>query len=252
MIKKMVFICLVVLLLQGFASRTARAQNANPNPCLRTTTWWTGDSIPPGWFPYSAYPGTYVYVIAAYKCPPPPECPCSSSVSPPMGSKPVIIATGDTFIEETDVAIPGLGGGLNLRRRWNSLWPANEIASSIGIFGPNWRSTYEERIFTGGDHYVKYSRGDGGYWASPANEAVLSQGASTWILSHKNGEQRRFSLATGLLTSILDRNGNTTQVSYDNSNRLTTVTDPAGRHLYFNYPNASSLLVSSVTSDLRC
>jgi YD repeat-containing protein len=51
------------------------------------------------------------------------------------------------------------------------------------------------------------------------------------------------------LVSIIDRNGNATQLSYDSSSRLTTVTDPAARHLYFSYPDGSSQLVSSVTSD---
>jgi len=52
------------------------------------------------------------------------------------------------------------------------------------------------------------------------------------------------------LLSIIDRNGNTTQLTYDNSNRLVTVTDPAGRHLYFSYVSPSSSLVTSVTSDV--
>jgi YD repeat-containing protein len=51
------------------------------------------------------------------------------------------------------------------------------------------------------------------------------------------------------LTSIIDRNGNTTQLSYDSLNRLTTVTDSGGQHLYFGYANGSSYLVTGVTSD---
>jgi YD repeat-containing protein len=114
----------------------------------------------------------------------------------------------------------------------------------------------------GNDNYLKYARRDGGYWlfglgpsgtfivAAPANaSATLSQTASYWLLTFQNGERRQFSLTTGLLTAIVDRNGNTTQLSYDASNRLTTLTDPASRHLYFNYQNGSSFLVTSVTSD---
>jgi YD repeat-containing protein len=130
------------------------------------------------------------------------------------------------------------------------------------MFGPNWRSTYEERVFVGSDYFIKYLRGDGSFWsfgisptgwrpATPANAvATLVQGNNSWTITFQNGEQRQFNLTTGLLISIVDRNGNTTQLSYDTSNRLVTVTSPASQHLYFNYgTGSSSLLVTSVTSD---
>ena len=114
----------------------------------------------------------------------------------------------------------------------------------------------------GSDNWLKYARADGGYWAfglndagtfvvaAPANvSATLSQTATNWLVTFQSGEKRQFSLTTGLLTAIIDRNGNTTQIAYDSSNRLATVTDPASRHLYFNYANGSSLLATSVTSD---
>lgn len=86
--------------------------------------------------------------------------------------------------------------------------------------------------------------------AAPANVyASFVAGSSIWTITFLNGEQRQFNPATGLLTAIIDRNGNTTQLTYDSSNRLITVTDPASRHLYFNYGTGSSLLVTSVTSD---
>ena len=51
------------------------------------------------------------------------------------------------------------------------------------------------------------------------------------------------------LTTIIDRNGNTTQLAYDASNRLITVTDPASRHLNFTYIG-SGYLVSGVSADV--
>jgi YD repeat-containing protein len=113
----------------------------------------------------------------------------------------------------------------------------------------------------GGDNYLKYSRADGSYWsfasgsgglilAAPQNaSATLTQSATNWTVTFLSGEQRQFSLTTGLLTAIIDRNGNTTQLTYDSSNRLTTVTSAASSHLYFNYANGSSYVVSSVTTD---
>jgi YD repeat-containing protein len=176
--------------------------------------------------------------------------------------KPISLATGNTYIDQADVRVPGLGGGLTLSRTWNSLWPSTQTASQIGLFGPNWRSTYEERVFVGSDNYVKYARSDGNFWsfgystggawgvAAPAKtSATLTQDGTYWTLTFQNGERRVFSFTSGSLLAIIDRNGNTTQLSYDATNRLTTVTDPASRHLYFGYANNTSRLVTSLTSD---
>ena len=158
--------------------------------------------------------------------------------------------------------LPGLGNGLGLVRTWNSILPPNLVTFQVGLFGPNWRSSYEERVFLDSDGYMKYLRGDGGLWVFSANGSnwklgapgnlvgTLSQGSTYWTLTFQNGEQRLFSVASGSLTSILDRNGNTTQLSYDGSNRLITVTDPASRHLYFTYGSSSSRLVTGVSSDV--
>jgi YD repeat-containing protein len=174
--------------------------------------------------------------------------------------KPISLADGNTYIEETDVRIPGLSGGLKLTRQWNSIWPATMNAYQTGLFGPSWRSTFEEQVFLGGDNYVKYARGDGHFWSftynngvyvsvAPANvSARLIAGSSYWTLAFQNGEQRLFDNVSGRLTAIVDRNGNATQLAYDGLGRLVTVTDPASRHLYFDYSGVSHL-VSSVTSD---
>lgn len=201
-----------------------------------------------------------------YKCPPvagPSEdCPLCDLIAALAGA-PISLASGNTFIKETDVRLPGLGGGLSLVRQWNSLWPATQLASQVGLFGPNWRCNFEERVFIGSDNYIKYARGDGSFWsfgyntsiqafstAAPANEvATLQPLTSGWVITFKSGEQRQFDPTTGRLTKIIDRNGNATQLSYDSIGRLTTVTDPVSRHLNFSYPNGSSFLVSGVTSD---
>jgi YD repeat-containing protein len=174
-----------------------------------------------------------------------------------------MLCSGNTYIQQTDLQIPGLGGGLTLTRMWNSLWPT-QIVTPAGLFGNNWRSTYEERVFIGPDNYIKYSRSDGDLWSfayaggtyapvAPGNATAtlaLSSDSTYWTLTFQNGEQRIFNYLGGYLIGIVDRNSNTTQVSYDSINRLATVTDPAGRHLYFGYADNSSRLVTSVTSDV--
>jgi len=144
------------------------------------------------------------------------------------------------------------------------MWPSTQTSFQVGLFGPNWRSTYEERIFIGTDNYIKYSRSDGSFWSfgyagaayapvAPANATAtltVDSNNTNWTLTFQNGEQRIFNYTSGSLTSIIDRNGNTTQLTYDSLNRLVTVADPGGRHLYFGYLNNSSYLVTSVTSDV--
>jgi YD repeat-containing protein len=182
-------------------------------------------------------------------------------------SQPIDLATGNTYITQSDLSVPGLGGGLPLSRTWNSLLPPRQNSYPF-MFGTGWRSNYEERlIFISGDAYVKYLRADGSVWsfapislgttsvykaASPADDTTttITNGTPSWTLTSKSGEKRLFDSTTGALVSIVDRNGNATVLTYDSSNRLTNVTDAASRHLYFHYLNAASTLVISVTSDV--
>jgi YD repeat-containing protein len=214
--------------------------------------------------------GETVYRVTDPTCPAPAApfevgcCPtcggCGNS-----GAAPISLVNGNTYIVETDVKIPGLSGGLTLTRNWNSIWPSTQTALQAGLFGPNWRSSYEERVFLGNDDYVKYSLGDGSFWSfacpywsscslvAPANvkaTLVANSNYTSWTITFQNGEQRIFNYASGSLTSIIDRNGNTTQLTYDGLNRLVTVADPGGRHLYFSYASGSSYLVTGVTSDV--
>lgn len=266
MVKRILLIAFIFAVLQCAFGRQAAAQSYNG--CLQTQVWYFPDPIPTGWYYYGPYPGTYAYVIAAwsYTCAPPDPGP-GPAKEPcphcPSAGKPISLSTGTTYIEQADVKIPGLGSGLNLVRTWISSWPPAQAALQVGLFGPNWRSTYEEKIFLGSDGYTKYARSDGSFWsfgldaaasilrvAAPASvSATLSKSASNWTLTFQNGEQRQFDGTTGNLIAIIDRNGNTTQLSYDASSRLATVTDAASRHMYFTYATSSSTLVTGVSSD---
>src|SRR5258707_13141661 len=138
-------------------------------------------------------------------CAPSRWCPtCGKWV--PVGGSPINLTNGNTYIQEQDLRIPGLGGGLMLERTWNSIWPGVASAYQSGMFGPGWRSTYEERVFQSGS-YMYYLQGDGGYWvfsnngsswklSSPADvNATLTQSGTVWILAFQNGEQKKFSYA---------------------------------------------------------
>lgn len=188
---------------------------------------------------------------------------CKTGLANCTAGGPISLGDGNTYIKETDVQIPGLGGGLVLDRTWNSLWPSTQTAFQVGIFGPNWRSNFEERVFVGSDNYIKYARGDGTFWSFGYNggvwllaapktvTATLVQGQSYWTLMFQNGEQRLFDNTSGNLIAIIDRNGNTIQVSYNALGYPSTVRDPAGRTLSFTYGNPSfPALVTSVTSSV--
>jgi len=259
-IKKILFELCALALIVGTLSVTAQAQSGG------CAGWWTS-----GWNymlnppPNGAFgcgvtgPWLVTCQMMYINCAPTPEC---SDCKNPKGSLPINLVTGNTDIKQTDVNIAGLGGGLTLVRTWNSMWPSTETAFQVGLFGPNWRSTYEERVFVGSDNYIKYARSDGGFWSfgfsagtyvpvAPANAtATLVQGSNYWTLTFQNGEQRRFNYTSGSLTAIIDRNGNTTQLAYDGLNRLYTVTDPASRTLTFTYQSPSSYLITGVSSSV--
>lgn len=204
-------------------------------------------------------PWSAVCEVPTYLCFPTPCPTCAAGEA----SGPIDLATGNTYIEETDVRIPGLGGGLNLTRRWNSQTP------SYGMFGLGWTSNVEEKIYVGGDYLVKHLRGDGAIWsygfssygsgsstvqyllAGPRNGNATGQlDSETFTIKLKSGEQKIFDPATGLLLSSADRNGNRTLFSYNSSNQLVTVTDPVSRHLYFSYTQMGQFnVVTSITSD---
>ena len=289
----------LVLVLQGLVSPRASAQDN----CKTYDTYCAacGDPVLPGMHNCEQEaPFIDVCQLPNWKCVPAaaasetaPKCNCAgppSSSGTPTGGQPVVLANGDTFIIENDIKLPGLGGGLSLTRRWNSLWPSADSAYQIGMFGPNWRSTYEEQVFVGTDYYFKYLQSDGsilsfGYgpgapskYANRFNSSVFLMLATPVSFGHSSfgddesggggggggagvyiapsyftiyfgdGEQRRFDINSGKLVAIIDRNGNTTTISHDSLGRVSTVTDPASRHLYFSYDGGGAL-VTSVTTD---
>jgi RHS repeat-associated protein len=164
---------------------------------------------------------------------------------------PINLTNGNTYIQQNDYSLPGLGGGIQLTRTWNSLWVNNGPWETAGIFGDSWQSNYEAHL-QATQSGAKYWRGDGSAWAftysggvysltSPPNEhATLTFNSTTnqSTVALSDGTKQVFS-QPGYLVSIVDRNGNSTTLNYDGSNRLTTVTDAAARVLSFNYANSS-------------
>lgn len=264
MIKRIVFL-LALVGAQCLLSSTTSGQVA-PSCFTPPMTVYFPDPVPFGWFVVSTYPGTYGYTIAAMTCGPPcTSCQMHAGSAPAVAGSPIALATGNTYITEQDIRIPGLGGGLSLTRTWNSVPPdsgLNNIAT--GMFGPSWRSTYEERIVVDTLNFVRYIRGDGSVWSfgsagpvtewvsyGPAVEQITLNTANNLTLTFPNGEQRIFDKKTGNLVSIIDPNGNTTGVGYDPQGRLSSVSDSASRTLTFTYGNSNfPNLVTNVSSSV--
>ena len=256
-----VFVVIVAL----FCGATLHAQSCVvPVSCGSYSLWYAAclPALPAG--AYNCFnSGPFSATCSVNICTPPcPDCEAQAS-------NPIRLATGDTYITETDVKIPGLGGGLSLSRSWHSIPFSSR--STMGMFGPNWTSNFEESVFVDTGNFVTQLRGDGGVWffawrswdsngnpyfavGSPASQTAqltetVLQAQPNWTLALQSGEKRVYDYFSGKLLSITDRNGNTTTLTYDASFRLVTVTDAASRHLYFAYQSPSSYLVTGVTSD---
>jgi YD repeat-containing protein len=181
-----------------------------------------------------------------------PELSCSTHSAPPaICSMPINLLSGNTWISQHDYSLPGLGLSINLDRTWNSLWPnSGEFLPVSGMFGNGWRSTYEESIQVPSGSFLTYYAPSGNHvWIAynstnqtysvfgPLDDhttVTYTQATLQYQVTLSNAEIHIFNGAGNLL-SLADRNGNTTTLTYDGSNRLSQVKDAAGRIVTFNY-----------------
>ena len=162
--------------------------------------------------------------------------------------KPVNCASGDFWHTFTDVSVPGQGPALDLTRTYNSL-----NASTLGIFGYGWSSSYDMHLVVNSDSSVTITAEDGSQvTATPSGssytmpswaDSTLTASGGTYTYVRHQTQTFTFNSA-GQLTSITDPDGLSTTLSYS-SGKLSTVTDSAGRTLTFAY--GTNGLVSQVT-----
>ena len=198
--------------------------------------------------------------------------PCHQCES--AAASPINVTTGNTYVTGRDLSIPGLGGGLQLQRIWNSLLPYGHVPQISGMFGDSWRSTLEESMQFLGNSVIRYWRGDGSSWdftfasssvtfldyalTKPSDEHAslrFDLNLNVLSLTFNDGTVSTFAPPNNLssnylLASMADRNGNTTTLSYDaNSGNLLKVAAPSGAALNFTYGSANfPALVTLVTS----
>jgi len=182
-----------------------------------------------------------------------------------QAAAPINLTDGNTWIEERDYSVPGLGGGLALSRVWNSRLGYATPPAMAGMFGFGWRSPYEE-LLAGPDanSNMTYWRGDGSAWTftynsgmgtysliSPADERaqlVLNPATGVFTITLADMTQKVFN-NQNLLAAIIDRNHNQTTLAYDSSNRLTTVTSAGGTTLTFTYGDSNNPMQATTVAD---
>ena len=114
---------------------------------------------------------------------------------------------------------------------WRNLAPP----TMAGMFGDSWRSNLEEQLSFSDPNVTTYYRSDGSSLGlrlernllSPNNVAAqLTTAGGRYAVQFSDGTKRLFS-PLGQLQSMVDRNGNQATLSYDNADRLSSVTDAA-------------------------
>jgi tripartite motif-containing protein 71 len=160
--------------------------------------------------------------------------------------KPVNCATGNEIDTQTDISVPGRGVPLELSRTYNS--QAAVAEGSPGPFGYGWSSSFSDHLTintetstvtvdqaNGSTVAFTGSLGTPGPLTAPAwaQSTLVHNSDGTYLYTLPDQEAFHFD-SSGRLTSVADRNGNTTTLSYS-SGHLEAITDPAGRTITLAY-----------------
>lgn len=156
--------------------------------------------------------------------------------------RPVNCATGAFWHEFTDTSIPGRGVPLEFTRTYSSM-----NAATDGPLGFGWTDSYNMSLTLeeetgaatiheeGGSAVTFPSNSEGGFTTPPRVLATLvANEDGTYTFSRYSDHIQYVFSESGQLLREVDRNGNTTTLSYS-SGLLAGVTDPSGRSLTFTY-----------------
>lgn len=186
-----------------------------------------------------------------------PSNPADPNYTKACAGKPVNCATGNETLSQTDVGLAGRGIPLSFTRNYNS--QAAVSASSPGLLGYGWTSSFSDHLVIGGSEVivvqangstVKFTGSGspgpltGSRWGQ-AKLVLNEDGTYTYTLPTQ--ETFHFD-SSGRLLSEVDRNGNTTMVNRNAEGRLESVTDAAGRKMTFAYNSEG--MIESVTDPM--
>jgi RHS repeat-associated protein len=177
----------------------------------------------------------------------------------PVG-EPVDVSSGLEVVTATDVALPGLRGGVFIQRTYRTgtnnpgpfgIGTGHNFGYQLGVTGAGLINL----VMPDGNQFPFNQQPDGTFVNSTnpsLRGAVLRNPASgVFDLRWKEGttyEFQRMNLLT-VLTSISDRNGNVTTITRgSNPLEIAQIVDPVGRALVFQYDGSSR--ITSITDPL--
>lgn len=166
------------------------------------------------------------------------DCTCDSA-------DPINTATGEFFLPETDLGIPGGGPALEISRTYSSV-----NAAMDGPFGFGWASGLSTRLDilvaadAGSTHpkqvqitqengsTVVFNSVEGGEYEAPARViATLSHDADgQWQFTRRSSETLVFN-GGGVLTSVSDIHGNSVVFAHNSLNQVVNVSASGGRSI---------------------
>lgn len=172
---------------------------------------------------------------------------------------PVNTDTGNLVEQVADAVVPGPGEYLAEQRTYNST-SATAPGAASGRFGYGWSDSYSSALALSSDGTATFTLPDGGAIIfTPTSPGATTYSAPSYVfaslvrnadgsftLTAPNKSTRTFN-ATGQLTALTSRAGETTTLTYDGGN-LGTVTDASGRSLAFTYNSDGT--VASLTDPL--
>jgi YD repeat-containing protein len=154
-------------------------------------------------------------------------------------------ATGEFFVNETDLKVAGRGPGLDLTRSYST-----QLSPYDGPLGPGWSFTYgmalSQDATTGAvtvhqenGSVVTFTPNGSGDYTAPTRvlAMVVHNTDGSWTYTRRARQIFGFDPA-GRLSTVADLNGETVSVAHTTGGQITTVTDGPGRALAFTYnPN---------------
>lgn len=159
----------------------------------------------------------------------------------PCAPHPVSLLSGNVFLDQTDVSMPGLRHPLVFKRSYNSQ------STSDGILGRGWTHNFEKRIEVKTERAIGVWVGGvprlytdsvgsgtlGRYGKAASSDSFITRSSEGFLRSFRTGGHEVFN-PDGRLIRRVDRTGRTTTLTYQ-GNVLTEVRSPEGRRLSFEY-----------------